>query len=274
MSERLVSEEEQKRIMLDMLVFMDQYCLEHGLTYFIDAGTLLGAVRHKGYIPWDDDIDINMPRADYDRFINETKKTNGRIGEIYQVEYPEKGLHVSLKLGDIRTVLIEYPDTKPTKSMVYLDIFPKDGIPNKGIGSRMICWVSEKLALANWFNKITIYKWEWDNSVFRRLIAGMGRSIIKNPDYAVYLQNQLIHRYAKIHPIEKCNYVTTLVNGEFKKIAPKSCFDKTIKMEFEGLFFNAPAGYDEYLRCLYPGDYMQLPPVEKRIKHNTVVYWK
>ena len=83
-----------------------------------------------------------------------------------------------------------------------------------------------------------------------------------------------MHRYAKRHPLEKCKYVTTLTNGEFHKLAPKECFDGFQWLEFEGIKFKGPKDYDTYLHCLYKGDYMQLPPEDKRVQHNNEAYWR
>ena len=73
----IMTENEQKQVMLNILSFFADFCEDNGLNYFLDAGTLLGAVRHKGYIPWDDDIDVNMPRKDYDRFVQIVRNNNG-----------------------------------------------------------------------------------------------------------------------------------------------------------------------------------------------------
>lgn len=274
MANRLMTDSEQKQVMLDILTDFAKYCQAHDLQYFLDAGTLLGAVRHHGYIPWDDDIDVNLPRKDYDAFIALTKASGGMLNDHIQVEYPEDTMHVYLKLGDVRTTLIEYPDRLATECMVYIDIFPKDGLLDKSWRTKLLSKTSEKLALLNWFHKFSIYAWKNEKSAVKRIIAACGRLALRRPNAALRLQDRMIHRYAGKHPADRCKYVTTLVNGEFHKIAPKACFDQAVDMEFEGRTFKGPAGYDAYLRCLYPGDYMQLPPVEKRVKHDTIVFWK
>lgn len=83
-----------------------------------------------------------------------------------------------------------------------------------------------------------------------------------------------MHRYAKRNSLSACQFVTTLTNGEYHKLAPKECFDGFQWLEFEGCRFKGPKDFDTYLHCLYKGDYMQLPPVEKRYHHATKVYWK
>lgn len=266
--------QEQKDVMLNILIRFSKYCDSHGLEYFLDAGTLLGAVRHKGYIPWDDDIDVNMPRKDYDRFCELTRKNHGKLSEHLYVEYSEDTIFPFLKIADDRTVLVEYPDKNPMEVGVYIDVFPKDGIKDSSWKSKIVCDVSYKLNLIRWFNVFSIYAWKNDSSYLKRIVARVGRSLIKFPNLPLKLQQAWIKSYGRRNPVGKCRYVTTLVNGEFHKIAPIECFRSSVLLEFEGNRFKAPVGYDQYLRCLYPGDYMTLPPEEKRIHHDTIVYWR
>lgn len=265
---------EQKDVMLNILIRFSEYCDKHNLEYFIDAGTLIGAVRHKGYIPWDDDIDVNMPRKDYDRFCELTRKNNGFLSEHLYVEYPEHTIFPFLKIADDRTILVEYPDRNPMEVGVYIDVFPKDGIKDNGWKSKFVCDTSYRLNLFRWFNVFSIYAWKNDTNVLKKTISGVGRILIRFPNMPLKLQQTWIRVYINRNPIEKCRYVTTLVNGEFNKIAPKECFENYVFLEFEGHKFKAPVGYDKYLRCLYRGDYMVLPPEEKRIHHDNIVYWK
>lgn len=260
--------DEQKKVMLDILVCFANFCEKQGLQYFLDAGTLLGAVRHKGYIPWDDDIDVNMPRIDYDKFIALAKENNGYIGPHYRVEFPEETIYPFLKISDDRTILVEFPNRYPMEVAVYMDVFPKDGIKDKSLRSRSLCKTSELLRLAIWFNKFSIYAWKEKGNALQKVIAWLGRKLIKDPNVPVRWQDRLIHKNQKKHPLETCEYVTTLTNGEFFRIAPKSCFDDYVMMGFEGIPFRCPVGYDTYLRCLYSDTYMQLPSEEKRVKHH------
>lgn len=265
---------EHKKVMLNILASFADFCEEKGYSYFLDAGTLIGAVRHKGYIPWDDDIDVNMPRMDYDKFIQFAKSNEGYLTEHLQVEFPDDTIYPFLKIADDRTILIEFPEKYPMEVGVYIDVFAKDGILDDSKKSKAVCKLSEFLRLLQWFNKFSIYAWKRDKSRLRRCVAAIGRVCIKFPNSPIHLQDKLIQWNQKKHPLEKCKYVTTLTNGEFHKIAPKEYFSDYIMMDFEGEKFRCPVGYDAYLRCLYPGDYMQLPPENKREHHNTIVYWK
>ncbi len=265
---------EQKKVILEILRCFADFCEKHGLQYFLDAGTLLGAVRHKGYIPWDDDIDVCMPRVDHDKFVALVKENDGYIGPHFRVEFPEETVYPFLKISDDRTILVEFPDRYPMEVGVYMDVFVKDGIKDGSLRSRCLCKVSELLGLMQWFNKFSIYAWKDKGNSLQKVIAWLGRKLIKDPNAPIRWQDWLIHKNQKKHPVQTCQYVTTLTNGEFCKIAPKACFDDYVTMEFEGIPFRCPVDFDTYLKCLYSDTYMQLPPAEKQVKHhNTHAYF-
>lgn len=265
---------EQKDVLLEMLIEFDNYCQKNNLNYFLDAGTLLGAVRHKGFIPWDDDIDINMPRKDYNKLINLVKKNNGMITDVLRVDTPYETIYPYLKIVNINTILVEFPNKYPLTTGIYIDLFPKDGIKQISLFSKFICWINSKLRLWQWFNKFSIFAWKKEKNIVKRLISFLGIRMIKNPNLPIKIQEKLISWYNHKNPIDDCKYVTTLIHGEFKKIAPKECFDQYQLLEFEGHFFRCPIDYDTYLRCLYSDNYMQLPPLEERIAHDTKIFWK
>lgn len=266
---------EQKQVMLDILKAFASYCDEHGLMYYLDAGTLIGAVRHKGYIPWDDDIDVNMPQKDYDIFCEQMRKVNGMLNDHLLVEFPENIIYPFLKITDTRTILIEFPNRNPMEVGVYIDVFPKYGIKDKSWKSRLVCWTSGLMSIIQWFSRYSMFAWKQPfYGKGKHLLAFIFSPFMTNKKWPSRLQNWFMHRYAKHHPLEECQYVTTLTNGEFHKLAPKECFDGYQMLEFEGCQFKGPKDYDTYLHCLYKGDYMQLPPEDQRVHHTTEIYWK
>ena len=275
MERKSMTLEEHKKVMLNILIEFAKFCDEHNLMYYLDAGTLIGAVRHKGFIPWDDDIDVNMPQKDYDHFVELTRQSNGYMSEHLQVEYPEDTIYPFLKVSDDRTVLVEFPQQNPMEVGVYIDVFPKYGIEDKKLSTKLLCGFCHYMDLAHWFNTYSIYAWARpDNNIVKKMIAWLGRKTIKHPAWPVKLQSRIMHRYARKHPLEQCNYVTTLTNGEYHKLAPRECFDGYQWLDFEGVKFKGPKDFDTYLHCLYKGEYMQLPPEDKRVHHNVEVYWK
>lgn len=261
-----------RKIMLDMLIEVEAFCKSNGITYYLDSGTLLGALRHKGYIPWDDDMDICMPRPDYDRFINlvKEKKIKGYIG----VHTPDQGLFPYSKIVDTRTVLIEYPDTLRSEVNIYIDLFPKDGLPSNRKKASWICTRAKIWADLYWFNKYSIHVWKKKGNPVKKLIANICSPFFKDSTYPLTKCLRLANKTG----YEKGENVATIVAGGMHNCVPKSCFESGIPVEFEGHTFMAPIGYDQYLRTLYShinnGDYMMLPKEEQKITHDTEMYWK
>jgi len=142
-----MSLEEHKKVMLDLLIEFANFCDNNNLMYYLDAGTLIGAVRHKGYIPWDDDIDLNMPQKDYDRFVEIVRSNNNHISDNIVVEFPDTTIYPYLKVSDNRTILVEFPDKNPMEVGIYMDIFPKYGIKDKSFKSKVVCKISKYLRI-------------------------------------------------------------------------------------------------------------------------------
>jgi len=264
---------EHKKIMFDILCEFADFCDAHGLDYFLDAGTLLGAVRHKGFIPWDNDIDVGMLRPNYDKLIELLHSQNGYLSEHIMAEFPEDTIYPFLKLSDDRTVLIEFPDDNPMQVQIYIDVFCKDGIFDKSRHSKNVCDVSAKWGLLHWGRNYSVIKWQ-NGNLFKKAIAKL--MVLLFPDNAYFIKRQQKHirRYISKHHIENCKYVTTLSNGEFVNLCPKEAFSETIMLPFESRQFKVPKGYHEYLLALYVSDYMVLPPEEKRRVHDVESYWK
>ncbi len=267
--------DEQKKVMLDILKAFADFCDSNNLMYYLDAGTLIGAVRHKGYIPWDDDIDVNMPQKDYDKFVEMTRKADGFIAPHIRVEYPEETIYPFLKIFDDRTLLVEFPTKNPMEVGVYIDVFTKYGKKEKSWKSRWGCRMSGFIRDFHWFCRYSLIGWKKPYyGKVKHIVAYLLGPFLTNSSMFTRLQTKFMHWYLKSHPLEKCRYVTTLTNGEFHKLAPKECFDGYQMLEFEGCQFKGPKDYDTYLHCLYKGDYMQLPPEDKRVHHTIEVYWK
>ncbi len=269
-----ITHTEQQKIMLDIMQVFHEFCEKNNLEYFLDAGTLLGAVRHKGFIPWDNDMDVCMMRPQYDRFLEIVKEKEYHINDHLIVELPEDTLFSFVKIGDTRTKLVEYPDTYPEECYIYIDIFPKDGIDSLTLRNRILCRRCGNLHLLHWFNKHSIPYWMEKKSGIKKLVAKIGNRLCKDKNRPYRKQQKIIQKHNKKYPLEKCKYVTTLVNGEYYRISPKSCFDERIILEFEGNKFYAPAGYDEWLRILYGDTYMELPPEDKRYIHDIIAEWR
>ena len=264
---------EHQLIMLEILKDFATFCDENGLQYYLDSGTLLGAVRHKGFIPWDNDVDVGMLRPDFDRFVSLMKERNNMLNNHIVLEMPETTVYPFLKLGDIRTRLIEFPDRYPMECYVYIDIFPKDGLHGKSKKSERVCNKSHRYGLMHWFLNFSIPCWKKVEGFPKKQIAQVADVLFKDKTIGYQKQQKFIRKYIRKHPIDTCDYVTTLVNGEFYRICEKRCFDNTVLLSFEGNEFKVPAGYDEWLRVLYGDDYMTPPLKENQYVHHVDVFW-
>ena len=264
---KFYQEAELKKIQefeLGILSDFMKICDENGLRYFAFAGTGIGAVRHKGFIPWDDDIDIQMTRPDYEKFLNlfpAYAKQNGLM-VVNHTTKPYYGRNFS-KIIDCDTVLIE-PQYKTDDPIgVFVDIWPLDGLPENKVkryfyDKRAV--LLSKLILASSMKK------DKSLSFFKRaaiFFAGMF-----NPHKLVLK----LERMAKKYPVERSKFIKCYLAGSF--IFSRDEYKEKILLPFEDTEFFAPAEYDLILKKEY-GNYMQLPPLEERVPHHVInTYYK
>lgn len=270
---RVVTLAESKALMLDILNDVSDFCDSRNLVYYLAYGTLIGAIRHKGFIPWDDDIDIMMPRPDYERFLKEYH-CHGK----YAISSPliDKGSFlIYTKVFDSRTVKyergVDYNRFPPLG--VDIDVFPLDGIPDD---DKIVFYKRDSLrqvrlgrllarSITSDINTLTL----------KSLLA----SIIINPICRLIGKDFFIResiRLAMKYPFENCNKVHVAFpnSSSMKEQYDKLLFSERVKVEFESFMYWAPKGYEKVLRSYY-GDYMQLPPLEKQqTHHNNYIYWK
>ncbi|MBR4246586.1 MAG: LicD family protein [Treponema sp.] len=267
-----VSIEELKAMQLEILKAIDDFCKKHLLSYSLCGGSLLGAIRHKGYIPWDDDIDIMMPRPDYEKFsslFNENVSGNTNLKFITcdnDIQY----FQPFGKVVDMRTFMTNSYD-RPVDSLgVNIDIFPCDGLPNND-AERDLYW--KRIAKAKNWNTL-FYQKKNDKEkgckkIIRRILFVFFRFLPANT-YA-----KKLNKMAMKNDFDTSRYVACSVFGYGRKEEmPKSVFDSFVELDFEDEKFNAMQGYEIYLTNLY-GNYMKVPPLEKQVpKHDFEVYWR
>ena len=257
-----------KQHLLEMLVTFDKFCKENGLRYYLSGGTLLGAIRHQGFIPWDDDIDVNMPRPDCEKLM---KLSGGRIGPyILNPPNSSKSYHAyHWKLYD-ESILVGKRHAYDIGNRVYpifIDIFPIEGLPdtekkNAAHYRRIFVW--KKL-----FNCVGGKPFK-NKSLIKKLVYGLAWPIAKLFG-TERLFNKVIET-AKTYPFDESDYIGVMMTNVHttEERVVKEEYLPVVDVKFEGHTFPAPAGYDTYLRQLY-GDYMQLPPEEKRVSHHKLV---
>ncbi|MGY3568459.1 LicD family protein [Vibrio paucivorans] len=266
----LATDEQHKEFLLKMLVEFDRFCEEHGLTYYLSGGTLLGAVRHKGFIPWDDDIDVNMPRPDCEKLM---ALCGGKIGD-YQLAAPNHTQNYYAyhwKLYD-ESILVAKRKSGGIGNKVYpifLDIFPIDGLPSTAEETDThydsIIEVKNK---ANFARGKRVYK---GRNPFKFGFNYLVRKFYHTRGVARYF-DQVISIATSI-PYEESEHVGVMMTNVHttEERVVKSEFSPVIKMEFEGRLFSCPAGYDTYLTQLYGPNYMSLLPPHQRVSKHALV---
>lgn len=262
---------EIKAVLLDLLKNIKQICDQYGLRYYLAGGTLLGAIRHQGFIPWDDDIDITMPRMDLEKMVEIFKQRQSDHIKLLTNYSDRIYFNLHAKLVDTRTRKVYRGVRQIMDAGVNVDIFPLDGLPKNETDIR------------RYEKKLNYYKSIWWGAISESNLSGK-KGLIR-------LENGLFHCFCKIigyqipirrieklvkkYEFDNSDYVGEFVSvlGLKAKVSRKA-FETQVKVQFEDDVFNAPVGYHEYLSVLY-GDYMKLPPVEKRIKHHiNDIFWK
>ena len=258
--------DELKAIELQMLQYIDQVCRNNNLTYFLAYGSLLGAVRHKGFIPWDDDIDLHMPHRDLEILESILNSTNSP----YQLlTHNTRGYYYTFcKIVDKRTYIREHRFTEEIPQLgVYIDIFQFDGLPQIDSDKHLesINKTRAKLAL------YAYHGCRPRKNVFYFLKKKIEWLVIKSHDMSFY-QQQMYELQRKYDYYVSENVVD--VGSPYRYTFPRCMFDEIIDAEFEGIKIRIPRAYDAYLTKAY-GDYMALPPVEKRVTHHDFdAYWR
>lgn len=252
----------------NILLEIDRICKLSNIKYFIYAGTLLGAIRHRGFIPWDDDIDVVMFRDDYRNFFQACKEYLDKDRFVLQsIDTDPFTCHPWMKLHDKNTAFISGIRRDGTIEGISIDIFPIDNAPNNFFIRKI------RSSIVNSIN--FIYQWRFcyhnPNATRKMKLFQKIVSIIPPIDELKFKK-----RYEKY--LQKYNHrltlsVVYLSNRKYeRKVISRDVFSSSVMLQFEDGFFPAPIGWDLVLRGLYGDNYMQLPPKEKRISdHGTCI---
>ena len=265
---RRMSLAEVKNTEFEILKFIDKICKSNDIAYSVDGGTLLGAVRHKGFIPWDDDIDVIMVRDQYEKFIKIISGISSRYKGLSC--YNNKTcFYPFVKICDSRTALTEYGVLSIKNYGIYVDIFPIDAIPSTGLCSSI------------YLKSITFLKY----LIGIRAGSSMPKNIFKRQIWKVFKAvfdiipinklGKILNEFSQVYNNVGTKYSGNNVWGaDYCKVIPNEYFSRFIDLTFENYTVKGLAEYDFYLKVLY-GDYMKLPPKEKQISnHNFVAYFK
>lgn len=260
---------EIKKLEIDTLKKFDDFCTEHNLKYCLTGGSLLGAIRHKGIIPWDDDIDIGMFRPDYNRLLELAPQMPSDC-RLFSIERGDKSARLYGRICNTDFVSVDKYYDESLSSYFGIDIFPLEAVP------------SDPKEYAKFARKIRTLRrmFIFSNSA---LFKGNGflKAYILKPIPIIACKLIGSKRIFKIfrNLIEKIDYDSAnhiaLLTGRYteKERYPKSKYYNLIRVEFEGLMLPSPADYDEYLTLLY-GDYMKLPPESDQKPHHSFDLYK
>lgn len=268
---REIELKEMQQIELDILLAFDALCKKYDLRYYIDGGTLLGAMCYEGFIPWDDDIDLKMPRPDYERFILFANELPAHI----HLEFPSKENceYLFAKLTDVRTLLIENSAVGEKRCGIYVDIFPMDGYPDDERERELHLRRLSKLNTLFHSSLLHFSTMKHSHSWISRM-KGLFYDTICTP----FRLFQKLESLARKYDYEQCACVGLLIEGNpQKECFPKTWLEPVTELNFEGHLLPAPCEYQKHLRVFY-GDhitneeyYHNLPVIMPN--HNHKVYW-
>lgn len=259
---------EIKAIELDILKMFHAFCEENNIRYFISHGTLLGTIRYKGFIPWDDDIDVLVPREDYDRLISIFKDSEQY--QLFSFEKNEDFLFPYAKLCDMTTRKIEPGRDKGLKLGLDMDIFPLDAWDQDPQKAKKEVKRQKRAMFGLHLTKLE--KADSANAL-KRFVKGILMIFCKMKGSKHYIRKLM--KNAREHTYEGSPYLGGKAWNVYgnRDILPAEVFDHPIEVEFEGEKFWAPVGYDAFLSSLY-GDYLPEPPPEKRKTHHMFTAYK
>lgn len=267
MKQKAIATEEAKKIMFDIMSDFDAFCRKHGLRMWLYAGTLLGAVRHKGYIPWDDDIDVCMPREDYEKLIKIADEIDPKY-TILEHRLNKKYAYPFMKVSLTDSSCVEFHDPKfcGVKLGIYIDVFPIDYVGDTLEEAKEHCKKTEEMRLSNL--KLLQYDIVASNA-FVRGLKKIKRYFVHKFETTKLLNkfNALITKYD--HPT-KYSAVPVWMNAA-KTILETKDYQGNKTLTFEGKVFSTFDGYIHFLETLF-GDYMKLPPLEQRETHGFEAY--
>lgn len=267
-SEDMTEFTELQKVIIETLFEFHLFCEKHNLVYHLGGGTLLGAIRHKGIIPWDDDIDVDMPRHDYERFL----KLSDTFPKPFEVKHFKKDknyVYPFIKIYNPKLQVTEFFGEQSYTSGAWIDVFPMDGVfTNMRLRKLQFCIVKKLRFLFQLKNRGYQPPQNKESKTYflKRLFKPIVFVLLCFlPKHLVF---SLMDKAASFKKYKKTIFVGAFYSPYGVKASfPKNIYKTTIQSEFNGYKFNIPSGYDLFLKAQY-GDYMTPPTESERKKHN------
>lgn len=267
-----------QQVCLDILKDVHAFCIENSIKYSLCYGTLIGAIRHQGFIPWDDDIDILMSRPEYERFVRSYKSSKGY--KLFAAENNDGDTEVSVPFARVCEMQRTFVDTGilpwvNKKTGVWIDVFPIDGAPDTEAGrQKQMVDVVRQNKLLNILRIKRGYRTIWRAKTIRFQVRLLIKKVL-----TPFVKTNVLYDYinmCKEYSFSDSNIVVDVACPFYREreYHKKDVMKDFLLHPFEDNEFYIMTGYNEYLEDIY-GDYMQLPPVEKRTTTHTfnTFYW-
>lgn len=250
---------------LEILKVIDSFCKEHSLHYSLYAGTLLGAVRHQGFIPWDDDLDICMARDEYNRFIELWRKSGPKGYVIQNKEIDRKFSQSFTKIRKNHTSFLQKGENKGAYHQgIFVDVFPIDRMPNGWLRRKFFIWHCLK------YQVLTREFVPPKGSFLQKIISRFMLFMVPK-DERMSTRKKILNKICVYNSDEQLNTVAIETLKTIVMPLPADFMKKFVELRFEDSVFMCSASNKEYLKCKF-GDYMQLPPNEERCwRHHPII---
>lgn len=265
---RKIDDTELKKILLDMLIFFKQICDENNISYSLAYGTVLGAIRHGGFIPWDDDVDVYIKRPQMNKMISIFENINHPFYKIVCKQNSNLYFGGYAMLIDTRTYIYNNNiiDEKLEGLGVYIDIFPLDGV----VKDKKLSKIQNKIKFYKTMGSLSILKTIPPATTKFKTILKIILSYYAKFKGLEYYTNK-IEKIALAVDFESAFYVADVI-WDFKYLYPKKLFEENSEIEFENELFKVPKDFDKYLTITY-GNYQVPPPINERVNQHPYEYF-
>ncbi len=267
-----LTHEQIKECEANILSIFADFCKKNNLRYYLSYGTLIGAVRHKGFIPWDDDIDVEMPRADYNKLMELLSQQNNLISENIELKTPfsKNYQYPFAKVIDNTTFVQEVTMKEKYKTSVWIDIFPLDNIPDSPREAEAFLKKAKKMSKYYFY---TIER-KYSGQDLVGIIKFNTIRLFLTPIYTIINQKQRINHFAQRYSSQNTKRFTELIANNYAEFSIRdNSFLAQTEIEFENKMYTTFANYDKFLNNYY-GDYMVLPPEEERVLTHSLTAYK